>query len=143
MSLGAFAIVIMVGMAGGSILEQNRFNREMELLREDLLHARFSVDSCRMYLAQEEQRFLMFDEFVDSLHTRLRSFEDPSQGGVPEAQYPEYLEVFDRYNDSVAVWEGRADALQATEAVCREIVEGHNALGDSIKQRLDMRREGG
>lgn len=142
MSLGALAIVIIAGVAGGSILERNRFNREMELLREDLLHARFSVDSCKMYLAQEEQRFLMFDEFVDSLHTQLRSFEDPSQGGVPEAQYPEYLKVFDRYNDSVAVWEGRADALQASEAVCREIVEGHNALGDSIRRRLEMRREG-
>jgi len=141
--LGALAVIVTAGLAGGSILEQNRFNREMGLLRDALQHARFSVDSCKMYLAQEEQRFLLFDEFVDSLHTQLRSLEDPSQGGVPEARYTEYLEIFERYNDSVAVWENRADALQVSEGVCRDIVLGHNALGDSLRQRLEIRREGG
>jgi hypothetical protein len=143
MGLGALAVIVTAGLAGGSILEQNRFNREMELLRDALQHARFSVDSCKMSLAQEEYRFLVFDEFVDSLHSQLRELEDPSQGGVPQARYPEYLGIFDRYNDSVAVWEARSDALRATDAACRELVVGHNALGDSLRQRLEMRREEG
>jgi len=54
MGLGALAVIVTAGLAGGSILEQNRFNLEMELLRDDLQHARFSVDSCKMSLAQEE-----------------------------------------------------------------------------------------
>jgi len=80
---------------------------------------------------------------VDSLHAQLRALEDPSQGGVPQARYPEYLEIFERYNDSVAVWEARSDALRANDGACRELVVGHNALGDSLRQRLEMRREGG
>ena len=143
MGLGALAVIVTAGLAGGSILEQNRFTREMELLRDALQHARFSVDSCKLSLAQEEYGFRLFDEFVDSLHTRLRDLEDPSQGGVPQARYPEYLEIFDRYNDSVAVWEARSDALRATDGACRELVVGHNALGVSLRQRLEMWREGG
>jgi hypothetical protein len=139
MSLGALAVIVTAGLAGGSILEQNRFNREMELLRDALRQARFSVDSCKLSLAQEEYHFLLFDEFVDSLHSQLRALEDPSQGGVPQARYPEYLEVFDRYNDSVAVWEARAGALQATEGSCRDLVMGHNELSDSLSRRIGGR----
>lgn len=134
MAVVALAALITAGLAGGPILERNRFDKEISLLQGALHHARFSVDSCKMSLAQEEQRFLFFDEAVDSLHARVRSFEDPSQGGVPEALYPEYLEVFDRYNDSVAVWDARAGALQASEASCRGLVEKHNALGDSLRR---------
>jgi len=135
MGLGALGAIIAVGLAGGSILERNRFNQEMGLLRDALLRARFSVDSCKMSLAQEEQRFLLFDEVVDSLHIELRSMEDPAQGGVPEAQYPEYLEIFDSYNDSVEAWDARAGTLRANEAACRKIIQGHNALGDSLRRR--------
>ena len=136
MGLGALAVIVTAGLAGGSILEQNRFNREMELLRDALRHARFSVDSCRLSLAQEEYRFLLFNEFVDSLHVELRELEDPARGGVPQARYPEYLEIFERYNDSVAVWEARAGALQATDGRCRDLVIGHNELSDSLKRRI-------
>ena len=142
MGLGALAVIVTAGLAGGSILEQNRFNREMELLRGGLQDARFSVDSCKLAVAQEEYRFRLFDEFVDSLHSELREMEDPSQGGVPQARYPEYLEIFERYNDSVAVWEARSEALRTRDGACRELVVGHNALGDSLRQRLEMRREG-
>ena len=142
LGLGALAVIVTAGVAGGSILEQNRFNREMELLRNALQRARFSVDSCRLSVAQEEYSFLIFDEFVDSLHARVREMEDPSQGGVPQARYPEYLEIFERYNDSVAVWEARSEALRAHDGACRELVVGHNALGDSLRRRLEERRAG-
>jgi hypothetical protein len=66
----------------------------------------------------------------------VTGFEDPDQGGVPGDEYGEYLATFDRYNDSVAVWESRADALRATEAYCRVLAEAHNALQDSIRVRF-------
>lgn len=140
MAAGAIAVIVSVGLAGGTILERNRYIREMELLRMELHEARFSVDSCTMALAFEEQSFLLFDEMVDSLRTQVGSFEDPAQGGVPEARYPEYLEVFEAYNDSVALWQPRADSLHATEAACRGLVERHNALSDSLRGRIEARR---
>ncbi|MFO8173685.1 MAG: hypothetical protein R6T96_05330, partial [Longimicrobiales bacterium] len=119
MILVALVVLISAGLAGGTILERNREIREMELLRQRLQRARFSVDSCRVALAREEQAFLRFDRVVDSLRNRLEDYEDPSLGGVPQDEYEAYLQVFESYNDSIPVWEARADSLQASEAVCR------------------------
>jgi hypothetical protein len=140
MGIAALSVIITAGLAGGSILERNRFIHEIELLRADLYQTRFSVDSCKMALVYHEQSFFLFDGLVDSLRAEVRAFEDPSQGGVPEARYPEYLEVFDLYNDSVAVWQGRADSLHTSEATCRLLVERHNLLSDSLRGRLQARR---
>jgi hypothetical protein len=140
MVVAALALIVSAGLAGGSILERNRYVREMELLRASLRQARFSVDSCRMALTYQEQSFRLFDEMVDSLRREVRGFEDPAQGGVPEAMYPEYLEAFDAYNDSVANWQLRADSLQTAEAICRALVESHNALSDSLRRRVEARR---
>lgn len=133
MILVALVVLISAGLAGGTILERNRQVREMELLRQRLQQTRFSVDSCRVALAREEQAFLRFDRVVDSLRNRLEDYEDPSLGGVPQDEYEAYLQVFESYNDSIPVWEARADSLQASEAVCRALVERHNALSDSIR----------
>lgn len=133
MILAALVVLISAGLAGGTILERNRQIREMELLRQRLQQARFSVDSCRVALAQEEQEFRRFDARVDSLRTEMEGYEDPSLGGVPQAEYEEYLGVFDAYNEAIPVWEARADSLQAGEDVCRALVERHNALSDSIR----------
>jgi hypothetical protein len=143
MGMAALSVVVAAGLAGGSILERNRFIREIEFLRTDLHQTRFSVDSCKMALVYQEQGFLLFDALVDSLHAEVRTFEDPSRGGVPEARYPEYLEVFDLYNDSVAVWQDRADSLQTSEATCRSLIEWHNLLSDSLRGRLQARRSDG
>jgi hypothetical protein len=115
--------------------------RELESLREQLRSARILVDSCRVALTWEEQDFLRFDSFVDSLRSRVEEFEDPEQGGVPEEDYPEYMTGFNRYNDSVAVWQDRADSLRAKEAECRALAEAHNLLGDSLRRRLERERK--
>lgn len=139
MILVALVVLISAGLAGGTILERNRQIREMKLLRQRLENARFSVDSCRVALAREEQAFLRFDRVVDSLRNRLEDYEDPSLGGVPQDEYEAYLQAFESYNDSIPVWQARADSLQASEAVCRSLVERHNALSDSIRR---IREEG-
>ena len=92
-----------------------------------------SADSCRMVLGWEQDEFFRFNGVVDSLRTEMESFENPEQGGVPEEVYSEYLATFELYNDSVAVWQERADTLQAKDARCRGLVEAHNHLSDSIR----------
>ena len=107
--------------------------RELQTLTDDLRGARAEVDSCMRALEWQEEEFLHFDAMVDSLHLRVRAFEDPEQGGVPEAVYRQYLSVFSAYNDSVAGWQDRADALRESEEMCRDLAQFHNALGDSLR----------
>ena len=107
--------------------------RELQTLTDDLRGARAEVNSCMRALEWQEEQFLHFDAMVDSLHVRVRAFEDPEQGGVPEAVYRQYLSVFSAYNDSVAVWQDRADALRESEERCRDLAQLHNTLGDSLR----------
>jgi hypothetical protein len=140
MAIGALAVLVLAGLAGGSILERNRRVAEMQALRTALDQARFSADSCKVALSWEERGFLEFDRMVDSLRAEMESYEDPDQGGVPQAEYRAYLESFERYNDSVAAWQARADSLRAMEGACRALVEAHNDLGDSIRRRQEALR---
>jgi hypothetical protein len=142
--IAALGVLILAGLAGGSILERNRRVAEMQALRAALDRARFVADSCKMALSWEEQGFLAFDRRIDSLRSEMQGYEDPDRGGVPQAEYQAYLESFEAYNDSVAAWQSRADSLRAMEAACRALVEAHNELGDSIRQKQEeMRAEGG
>jgi len=131
------ALVVLVAVAGGPVLERNRRAGEIRALRTELDQARFSADSCKIALAREERSFRRFDQAVDSLRTVVDGFEDPDQGGVPQAEYSQYLESFELYNNSVEDWRSRADTLQAMEARCRSLVEAHNQLGDSIRRWQD------
>ncbi len=126
--VAAVVLVTAGAVAALSLRKEEGIRRELEALREELRVARVQADSCRVALTWEEQEFLGFDSFVDSLRTRVDDFEDPDQGGVPEADYAEYLRGFNRYNDSVAVWQERADSLRAREAECRSLAEAHNLL---------------
>jgi len=130
----SLALVILAGLAGSPILERNRRRAEIRTLRATLDEARSSADSCKTVLALDQEDFLRFDEAVDSLRTEVADYEDPDQGGVPQAAYQEYLRTFERYNGSVDTWQQRADSLQASEARCRTLVEAHNHLGDSIRR---------
>ena len=140
--VAAVALVILVALAGGPILERNRRVGEMEALRSLLDQARVSADSCMVALAREEQDFFRFDRTVDSLRAETESYEDPDQGGVPEAVYEEYLESFDLYNSSVELWQIRVDGLQALEARCRALVGAYNDLRDSVRVREEEIRGG-
>ena len=51
-------------------------------------------------------------------------------------QYPDYLELFDSYNDSVEVWEGRERRLRSAETACRETIEMHNSISDTLQTVL-------
>jgi hypothetical protein len=128
----AGVLVVLGALAGGPILERHRRTGEMRALRTALDQARHSADSCKIALVREEAAFLRFDRGVDSLRNVVDSFEDSDQGGVPQAEYRDYLEKFDQYNDLVEDWQLHADSLQAREARCRALVAAHNSLADSI-----------
>ena len=139
--LAAGSLVIFTAIAAGPVLERNRRAGQIQTLRAALDQARYSADSCKVALAREERDFRLFDEAVDSLRTTTDGYEDPEQGGVPEEDYEAYMEAFDLYNTSVESWQARADSLQASDARCRQLIEAHNELGDSIRKVQDAWRE--
>ena len=133
---GILALTAIGGFAGLAFREKKEARRELEGLREELWASRSKADSCQIALLSEQEEFLRFDSYLDSLHAQVTGFEDPERGGVPGEEYGKYLATFDRYNDSVAVWTNRTNALRATEAHCRVLAEAHNALQDSIRGRF-------
>lgn len=134
---GAGAVVLVVVVLGARALaEERRTIAEIQALRDGVYAARVSADSCRNELAYAETRFRRFDAVVDSLRQEVRGYEALDPRGVPEERYDEYMERFDGYNDSVAVWEARAEALRAADETCRSLVVRHNELADTLRGRL-------
>jgi hypothetical protein len=117
-------------------VDQRRTTAEITQLRDDLYRARVASDRCRNSLAGSESALRTLTNTIDSLRSRVDSFEALGDGRVPADRYDEYLEIFDSYNDSVAAWEIRSERLISSETSCRAVIEEHNALSDSIQARL-------
>lgn len=133
-----------LGWGGKRHFDRKAEVRAFEEATNRLRDARARADSCAIELAWEQERFLHFDGVVDSLRTVVDAYEGPGRGGVPEEDYPEYLQVFEAYNDSVAVWQSRADVVRDTDGACRRFAETHNTLRDSIRARFGTaQRTGG
>jgi hypothetical protein len=128
------ATVVVLGAR--RFVEQRRTTAEVTRLREELYRARVSSDRCRNSLAGSEASLQVLTTTIDSLRSRVDSFEALGGGRVPRDRYDEYLGVFDSYNDSVAVWEVRSERLRTAETSCRGVIEQHNALSDSIQSIL-------
>lgn len=138
-AISSLAVLI---FGAGRIMDQRRLNDEMERLRDDLYRARAASDRCRSSLTTGEALLHDLTATIDSLRSRVDSFEALGGGQVPADDYEEYLGVFDTYNDSVASWEIRSERLRSAETACRESIEEHNALRDSIQAILDGLDEG-
>jgi hypothetical protein len=135
-SLGAVAVGLMILLGIQRIVERQRTANEINRLRDSLYRARVASDRCRGSLQTSEASLLALGETIDSLRVRVESFEAMDGRGVPAARYDEYLEIFDSYNDSVEVWEGREQRLRTTEVSCRETIEEHNAISDTLQSVL-------
>jgi len=135
--LGALGVVVAVVLAARRIQAERERVGQVRALQEQVYDARVTVDSCRNELAYQESLFRRFDTLVVQLRGEVDAYEALDERGVPEEEYDAYLEAFEGYNDSVDVWEARADSLRATQAVCRMLVEDHNALTDSFRARLE------
>ena len=134
LSLSA-AILLFLGV--DRLIERRRITEEVNRLRGELFQARAAADRCRGGLQNSEARLREFDEVIRDLRARVDSFEALDSRGVPEAEYDRYMESFDSYNDSVAAWEDRADRLRIAEASCRETIERHNALSDTLRTVIE------
>jgi hypothetical protein len=130
-------LALALAIAGASrLLERQQTAAEINRLREDLYRARAAADRCRGSLVNSESSLRTLGFTIDSLRSRVDSFEALDSRGVPAERYDEYMESFDGYNDSVAVWEGRERNLRAAEEACRATIEHHNALSDTLQQVL-------
>ncbi len=134
MSLSA-AVLLFLGV--DRLVERRRITEEVNRLRGELFQARAAADRCQGGLQNSEARLREFDQVIQSLRARVDSFEALDSRGVPEAEYDAYMESFDSYNDSVATWEERAERLKTAEASCRETIERHNALSDTLRAVIE------
>ncbi|HET9947362.1 MAG TPA: hypothetical protein VFQ22_00420 [Longimicrobiales bacterium] len=130
--LGGSALVVLV-LGLDRLAERRRFMGEIERLREELYRARVGADRCRSSLTTSEAALHDLTATIDSMRSRVDSFETLGDGKVPAERYEEYLELFDSYNDSVASWEIRSQRLREAEASCRAVIERHNAIRDTIE----------
>jgi hypothetical protein len=140
MGLMIVSSVSLLGWVGKRHLDRKAEVRAFEAATNQLRDAKARADSCAIELGWEQEQFLDFDRRVDSLRSVLQGYEIPDRGGVPEKDYPEYMQVFEAYNDSVSVWQSRADAVKATEGACRSFTQVHNTLRDSILARFGTTR---
>jgi hypothetical protein len=130
--LASATTLLFVG--AGRVVEGRRTTAQVHRMREDLYRARSASDRCRSSLLSSESSLLVLTGTLDSMRSRVDSFEALGNGRVPADLYDEYLTLFEGYNDSVSAWETRSERLRTAEASCRVVIEGHNALSDSIQQ---------
>ena len=137
----AIAVVLLAStgailyFGGQRILEQQRTTREVTRLRDELYRARVTAERCQQSNAASEGALQAFDARLDSMRTAVEGYEQ-SEGRVAASRYDEYIERFERYNDSVEVWEAQERALRAADQACREVILEHNELSDSLQSVL-------
>ncbi len=150
MDLSRFPFIPMLLMAAIALsltlfirasLERRAEIQEMQALRDSLVVLRYEAESCRNLLARDEAEFRRFSDRVDSLRTEVRAYEALDDRGVPGEQYDDYLSAFELYNESVEVWQRRADDLEASAAACTEQTQRHNALAEEVRARTEARAE--
>lgn len=134
--VGSVAALALMITGASRVMERQNTVEEINRLRTDLYRARVSSDRCRGSLQTSEASLRDLGLAIDSLRSLVDSFEALDGRGVPADQYPEYLEIFDSYNDSVASWEGREERLRTAETSCRMTIEGHNAISDTLQRVL-------
>lgn len=118
------------------ILERQHTEDRINGLREEIYRSRVAADRCRGSLQTSQAALLELGVAIDSLKRVVDGYETVPDRGVPVQNYDAYLSVFDEYNDSVGVWEGREHRLRTAETACRTTIEEHNVLTDSLQAVL-------
>jgi len=94
---------------------------------------RSAADSCRDAIGEERSRIAASDARFDSLRSRIDYYEGLDPRGVPADSYEAYLEAFNTYNRGIPRRAAAGDSLEAHWDACRDIIEEHNALADSVR----------
>lgn len=134
--IGGVAVGLLILLGGRRIIERQQTVAEIERMREELYRSRLASDRCLGSLQTSETALRRLRTAIDSLRVAVGDYETAA-GQVPQSRYDEYMGVFEEYNDSVEIWEGRERRLRSAEAQCRTTIERHNALGDSLRAVLD------
>jgi len=137
--LAGVAVVVAGGfmfLSIDRILERQRTEEQINSLRDDIYRSRVASDRCRGSLQTSQAALLELSVSIDSLKRVVDGYETIPGRGVPAENYDAYMVVFDEYNDSVGVWEGREDRLRTAETACRTTIEAHNILTDSLQSVL-------
>jgi len=106
------------------------------VLRDSIGVLRQAADSCMADVDRGAAGMRAWGRTLDSMRSRVRELEALDARGVPADSYRIYMEVFTAYNDSVGDWPEREDSVRARDARCRELVQHHNALTDSLRALL-------
>jgi len=134
--VGAVVAGAIVVGAWARFLERQATLQEIARLRDELGRSRVAATRCQNSLQTSDAALRDLGISIDSLRARVDSFEALDRRGVPGSEYEDYLVAFEEYNDSVGVWDGRERRLRAADAACRETIEEHNALTDSLQKVL-------
>lgn len=134
--VGVVVVGVLVVLGVQRIVERQQTVSEINRLRDDLYRSRLAADRCRSSLQTSEAALRSLRSTIDSLRVEVGDYEIAS-GQVPEPLYDEYMGVFEQYNDSVEVYEGRERRLRSAETSCRSTIEEHNALSDTLQTVLD------
>ena len=135
-ALMLFAIGAATVRGFGIRAERQRTIAVVEQLQDRIFRARGASERCQSSVSSREASLLILRATIDSMRAEVDRLETLEEGGVAEARYDGYLEVFHGYNDSVAVYDAREARLREIEASCRETIESHNLLADSLRRVL-------
>jgi len=139
---GPFALLVVltlaaVGAVGFQLLAPPSPREHIEAARETLRDLRAQAQTCRATIRQGEVEFRDYEGEVNALRARIRDLESLHPDGVPGDSYAVYLELVNTFNLAVPDWSEKVDTLQAGWSSCRDIVEAHNVMADSLQRLLD------
>lgn len=128
--LSALALVIILV---SELLVPPSPREQLRSMSPRLQRLRAAADSCRAAVTAEQSRILSSDARFDSLRDRITYFEGLDPRGVPADSYDAYIEAFDQYNRGVPRRAAAGDSLEVHWDACRDIIEAHNVLADSVR----------
>jgi chromosome segregation ATPase len=142
--LAAILVLVVGALAAGvevvgRIIEDTpeaRAQARAEEIRDEVRELRPRLRQCLDELDRLEGAFRAQERATEDLRTWVDAFEELDDRGVPRDRYDEYLDVFDRYNESLPEWERRAAELEEVSAACRALAEAHNLRADSLRGLL-------
>lgn len=140
LGIGLLLVVVYGALGIRAWLRNQQTLGRIEELRQEMLTARVTADSCQGDLAVAESRFRQKDAEVDSLRREVEAAErrqpDGSRG-VDAREYDAYLETFEAYNAAVSDWEARASGIREMEERCTQLILRHNLLADSLRRAVE------
>lgn len=133
-------MVLVAGIGLYRLVQSGAARNHIQMLRDSTQYLRAASDSCNSTLESSQTALVMYRGRLDSLYRDVRDFEEADLGGVPAAEYTEYMEQFTAYRDSADAWDGRVASLESTLAECRTLAELHNVTVDSLRAAVERQR---